>query len=43
MTPHVSSDALDYADRMLWFLADNFARFLVGRPLHNHVQPEHGY
>jgi glyoxylate/hydroxypyruvate reductase len=43
VTPHVSSDALDYTDRMLRIFADNFRRFVAGRPLRNRIRPERGY
>jgi phosphoglycerate dehydrogenase-like enzyme len=39
MTPHVSSDALNYTERMLQIFAGNFRRFHDGRPLRNVVGP----
>jgi phosphoglycerate dehydrogenase-like enzyme len=43
MTPHVSSDALNYTERMLRIFADNFQRFLSGRVLRNLVSPTGQY
>ena len=37
ITPHVSSDASDYSERMLRIFVDNLRRFLSGRPLRNRV------
>lgn len=43
VTPHVSCDVPDYAQRVLdrWF--DNFGRLLQGAPLANIVDRERGY
>lgn len=43
MTPHVSSDALNYTERMLRIFADNLQRFVSGRPLRNRVNPTEQY
>lgn len=43
VTPHVSSDALNYTERMLGIFADNLRRFLSGRPLRNRVDPRGQY
>jgi phosphoglycerate dehydrogenase-like enzyme len=43
MTPHVSSDALNYTERMLEIFADNLHRFLDGRPLRNVVRRTEQY
>jgi phosphoglycerate dehydrogenase-like enzyme len=43
MTPHVSSDAPNYADRTLDLFFRNVARHLAGRPLHNVVDPVREY
>jgi glyoxylate/hydroxypyruvate reductase A len=43
ITPHISSDVPQYADRVLGLLEDNFRRFLAGRRLRNRVDPHRGY
>jgi phosphoglycerate dehydrogenase-like enzyme len=43
MTPHVSSDALNYTERMLAIFADNCRRLLAGLPLRNRVRPDQQY
>lgn len=43
ITPHVSSDALDYADRVAALFVDNLQRYLRGEPLLNRVDPALGY
>jgi phosphoglycerate dehydrogenase-like enzyme len=43
ITPHVSSDPLDYVERMTGIFVDNARRLLAGRPLKNRVDPERGY
>lgn len=43
MTPHVSSDPLDYKLRVLDLFADNLKRFTKGEELRNEVRPEDGY
>lgn len=43
MTPHVSSDPLNYTERMLRIFADNLRRFVAGRPLRNLVRTDQGY
>lgn len=43
ITPHVSSDPLNYTDRMLQIFADNLRRFLAGRPFRNRVSPTTQY
>jgi phosphoglycerate dehydrogenase-like enzyme len=43
MTPHVSSDAPNYADRTLDLFFRNLRRYLAGRPLENAVDPAREY
>ncbi len=43
ITPHVSSDPLDYVERMTRIFVDNARRLLAGRPLRNRVDPRRGY
>ena len=43
ITPHISSDPVDYVERMSRIFVDNLARLLGGRPLRNRVQPARGY
>jgi phosphoglycerate dehydrogenase-like enzyme len=43
ITPHVSSDALNYSERMLAIFAGNFRRFVAGRPLRNRISPATQY
>ena len=43
ITPHISSDPLDYRDRMLKIIRENFRRLRAGRPLVNRVDPGRGY
>jgi phosphoglycerate dehydrogenase-like enzyme len=43
ITPHISSDPLDYRDRMLKIIRENFRRLLAGRPLTNRVDRGRGY
>lgn len=43
MTPHVSSDAPNYADRTLDLFVRNLRRYLAGQPLHNVVDPAREY
>lgn len=43
VTPHVSSDSLDYTERMLGIFAMNLRRFLSGRPLRNRIEPARQY
>jgi phosphoglycerate dehydrogenase-like enzyme len=43
ITPHISSDPVDYVERMSRIFLDNLARLLAGRPLRNRVLPERGY
>jgi glyoxylate/hydroxypyruvate reductase len=43
LTPHVSSDALDYSDRVVDVFLDNLRRYLAGESLLNRVDPRLGY
>jgi phosphoglycerate dehydrogenase-like enzyme len=43
ITPHISSDPVDYVERMARIFLDNLARLIAGRPLENRVQPDRGY
>lgn len=43
ITPHVSSDPLDYVDRTMAIIADNLRRLCLGRPLRNQVGRDRGY
>lgn len=43
VTPHISSDPPDYAQRVIAVLARNVRRFADGRPLFNRVRPADGY
>lgn len=43
ITPHVSSDPVDYVARMTRIFLDNLGRLLAGRPLRNRVLPDRGY
>ncbi len=43
ITPHISSDPLDYRERMLRIIRDNYRRLLAGRPLTNRVDAARGY
>ncbi len=43
MTPHVSSDAPNYADRTLDLCFRNLQRYLAGQPLHNVVDSTREY
>lgn len=43
LTPHVSSDAPNYADRTLDLVFRNLRRHLGGQPLHNVVDPAREY
>jgi phosphoglycerate dehydrogenase-like enzyme len=43
ITPHVSSDPIDYVERMTRIFVDNARRLLAGRPLKNRVDPTRGY
>lgn len=43
LTPHISSDPLDYVDRMIAIIADNVRRLLAGRRLRNVVDRARGY
>jgi phosphoglycerate dehydrogenase-like enzyme len=43
ITPHVSSDPVDYVERMSRIFVDNARRLLAGRPLRNRVDPARGY
>jgi glyoxylate/hydroxypyruvate reductase len=41
VTPHISSDPIDYTPRMLDLLVDNLARLAQGEALVNVVHPDH--
>ncbi len=43
VTPHISSDPLDYTERMLEILMGNLRRFAADEPLGNRVRLEEGY
>ncbi len=43
ITPHISSDPVDYVERMTRIFLDNVRRLLGGRPLRNRVVPARGY
>jgi phosphoglycerate dehydrogenase-like enzyme len=43
ITPHISSDPIDYRDRMLKIIRENFRRLLAGLPLVNRVDAARGY
>jgi phosphoglycerate dehydrogenase-like enzyme len=43
ITPHISSDPLDYRERMLRIIRENFKRLLAHRPLMNRVDRARGY
>ena len=43
ITPHISSDPVDYVERMGRIFLDNLTRLLAGRPLRNRVGPARGY
>jgi phosphoglycerate dehydrogenase-like enzyme len=43
ITPHISSDPVDYVDRTMAIIADNLGRLLTGRPLRNRVGRARGY
>jgi phosphoglycerate dehydrogenase-like enzyme len=43
ITPHISSDPLDYVERTMAIIEDNLRRLLAGRPLRNTVDPARGY
>jgi phosphoglycerate dehydrogenase-like enzyme len=43
MTPHISGDVDDYAERVFAQFADNLRRFFAGEPLLNLVDPALGY
>ena len=43
ITPHISSDPLDYVERMARIVVDNARRLVAGRPLQNRVDPARGY
>jgi phosphoglycerate dehydrogenase-like enzyme len=43
ITPHISSDPVDYVERMSRIFLDNLGRLLAGRPLRNRVLPDRGY
>jgi glyoxylate/hydroxypyruvate reductase len=43
ITPHISSDPLDYVERMARIVVDNARRLVAGRPLRNRVDPARGY
>ena len=43
ITPHISSDPLDYRERMLKIIRENFRRLLARRPLVNRVDRALGY
>lgn len=43
ITPHISSDPLDYVDRTIAIIADNLRRLFLGRPLRNRVGRDRGY
>jgi phosphoglycerate dehydrogenase-like enzyme len=43
ITPHISSDPVDYVERMTRIFLDNVSRLLAGRPLRNRVLADRGY
>jgi phosphoglycerate dehydrogenase-like enzyme len=43
ITPHISSDPVDYVERMTRIFLDNLSRLLAGRPLRNRVLADRGY
>ncbi len=43
VTPHISSDPLDYTERWLEIFARNLSRFATNEPLSNQVRLEEGY
>ncbi len=43
ITPHISSDPVDYVDRMTRIFLDNLTRLVSGRPLRNRVVAARGY
>jgi phosphoglycerate dehydrogenase-like enzyme len=43
ITPHISSDPVDYVERMTRIFLDNLTRLLAGRPLRNRVLAARGY
>jgi phosphoglycerate dehydrogenase-like enzyme len=43
ITPHISSDPVDYVARMTRIFLDNLTRLVSGRPLRNRVIPARGY
>ena len=43
ITPHISSDPLDYVARMTRIFLDNVGRLLSGRRLRNRIVPARGY
>ncbi len=43
ITPHISSDPVDYVERMTRIFLDNLTRLMSGRPLRNRIIPARGY
>jgi glyoxylate/hydroxypyruvate reductase len=43
ITPHISSDPVDYTDRTMAILEANLRRLMSGRPLRNRIEPTRGY
>lgn len=43
ITPHISSDPVDYVERMTRIFLENLTRLVCGRPLRNRVVPARGY
>lgn len=43
ITPHISSDPVNYVDRMTEIVAENLGRLLDGKPLINRVSRSRGY
>jgi len=43
ITPHISSDPVDYADRTVTIVVDNLRRLVTGRSLRNRVDRTRGY
>ena len=43
ITPHISSDPVDYVERMTRIFLDNLVRLVARRPLANRVVPARGY
>jgi phosphoglycerate dehydrogenase-like enzyme len=43
VTPHISSDPLDYTERWLEIFARNLVRFARDEPLSNQVRLREGY